>query len=844
MTNRRFFINGPSRKHYVSGWHWVVASVLPLTGFEVLAQEQEAVSVSSPAQLPELLITAPVQNPGGISESGAGEYIFDQSYIERFGSADGGLENILKLVPGIQFGESSQSVEGLTDLKPESISISGGRFYENNFVLDGLSNSNRLDPASDSSSSSVSDIGGHEQSLFIDADLIGELKVYDSNVPAAYGGFTGGVVDATTRRAGREAEGKLTVSGTRSQWTRFRTFTREWDPEIETLPPTPPEEPEFERYRAAFTYSAPLNDEIGLITSVSQAYSETPDVSLGNTRNRTQSNQNVLLKLSSQLGDAAILDLSATWSPYSSDTFITDTKASDYTVNGGGYNLKAGFEYLGEQLEHNLDLGWTSSVNEREAPNGYFSWENTRSRQWGREADVGLSREGGYGDLDKIQNSTDLAYSVTTLPVGIGPVEVTNEAGIQASHSTYRFRRDEDLAIYSGAVINTDVQCRGITLDCVQNEQYFSSRNIYQADDVEVALNEAGFYGETTLAWLRLTGTLGLRYDYNDFLENHDVAFRSRATFDVFDDARTLLIAGFNRYYGAALLTYKLREARAPYYSEYRSTEQNVVTEWQREVGQGDYRYVFDDVDTPFSDEQTLGLDQALLGGRMVLKVVKRDNQDEFARTTTDTQADGYRYYIMNNEGSSEYLGISLGWNGVYGDTMVSVSGTWSETKTNNADYDDPIDNTSPSEFVWYQGQRLTYGELDVLRSDFNRPVVINIGVSHRFSNQLSGALNGRYRGDYAQIIDTGREVDGELITSASGEVVRESLTEYADEDRPDTFLFDLSMRYTHPEIYGTSLIAEAELRNLFNDRVHTVLDGDSGIEPGRQLWLTLGLEF
>ena len=197
MTNRRCLINGPSRKHYVSGRHWIVASFLSLSGSGLMAEEQESVSASTsrPVQLPELLITAPVQNPGGTSESGAGEYIFDQSYIERFGSADGGLENILKLVPGIQFGESSQSVEGLTDLRPESISISGGRFYENNFVLDGLSNSNRLDPASDSSSSSVSDIGGHEQSLFIDADLIGELKVYDSNVPAAYGGFTGGVVE-------------------------------------------------------------------------------------------------------------------------------------------------------------------------------------------------------------------------------------------------------------------------------------------------------------------------------------------------------------------------------------------------------------------------------------------------------------------------------------------------------------------------------------------------------------------------------------------------------------------------------------------------------------------------
>ncbi len=199
---------------------------------------QDSTDHSAAKQLPELVITAPVANPGGVGETGAGEYVFERDYIEQFGAVDGGLEGVLKLVPGIQFGEDSEGVDGLTDLKPESISISGGRFYENQFVVDGLGNSNRLDPASDSDGFGIDDIGGHEQALFLDADLIGELKVYDSNVPAAYGGFTGGgVVDATTRRAGNEAEGKLSVSGSRSQWTQFRTFTRDWDPESQALPP-------------------------------------------------------------------------------------------------------------------------------------------------------------------------------------------------------------------------------------------------------------------------------------------------------------------------------------------------------------------------------------------------------------------------------------------------------------------------------------------------------------------------------------------------------------------------------------------------------------------------------
>lgn len=826
--------------------HSVSVVMFFLPGF-VVAQAGDPASTADARdahELPELLITAPVQNPGGVDETGAGRTVFEREYIEQFGRADGGLDSVLKLVPGIQFGEDAESVEGMTDLKPESISISGGRFYENRFVVDGLSNSNRLDPASNSDGSGIDDIGGHEQSLFLDSDLIGELRVYESNVPAAYGGFTGGVVDATTRRAGDEAEGRISLSGTRSDWTNFRVFTREFDPETDTNPPIPPEEPDYERYRANFHYSAPLTGSVGLLTSVSQAYSETPGVSLGETRNRTQSNQNVLFKLSSDVGAAGILDLSATYAPYKSESFLTDVRGSDYTVEGGGYSVRAGYDYLGDSLEHEVDLGWTRSVNRREAPNGYFTWQNTRSRQWGREADAGLTREGGYGDLDKFQESTTLTYSVTTFPIRFGGLDISHEAGIEASNSSYRFKRDNTLYVYDKAVVNSDVQCRGITLDCVQEEQYFSGRRVYQAEDVTVRLNEAALYGETTFAWSRLTGAFGIRYDYNDFLKNHDVAYRSRGTFDVFGDGQTRLIAGLNRYYGAALLTYKLREARASFYREYRAIEQNIVTDWERESGQGDYRYVFDDVETPYSDEQTLGMEQTLFGGIMTVKLVKRDNEDEFARTTTDTQEDGFRYYIMNNDGSSEYRGVSVGWNGVFGNTLVNVHGTWSETETRNADYDDPVNDIPPSEFVYYEGKRVAYGELDVLRSDFNRPVVVNISVAHRFHERLSGSVNGRFRGAYDQIVRTGRIVEGELIDTGGGEVVREFLDEYVDEKRQATFLVDLGMEYRHPVTADSFLTTGVEVRNVFDDRVYTVPEGQSGVEPGRQLWLTLALDF
>lgn len=825
------------------GWPGNITLAAVLAASTAAGAETTEPADSDALALPPLLITAPVQNPGGLDESGAGQTLFGRPYLEQFGQADGNLDGVLRLVPGLQFGEDSESVEELTELRPGSVSISGGRFYENLFVLDGLSNSNRLDPAADGDGSGIFGVAGHEQSLFMDAGVIEQVTVYDANVPAAYGGFTGGVVEATTRRAGDQPEGRLRISGTHADWTRFHVFTREWDPDSAAALPEPPETPDFRRYRASASYATPVSERSGLLTSLSESYSTTPEVSLDETRNRIQRNRNLFLKLGSDLGEAATLDVSATWAPYESEGFIADVLNSDYSLSGGGYGLKAAFRYLGTSLEQSLDLGWTRSDSSRDAPNGYFSWENTRSRQWGREADVGLSREGGYGDLDMLEDAVSLGYSLQTQPLHLGEVTLSHEAGVDARHSRSRFRRDETLYVYDNAVINADLQCRGYVSDCIQGEQYFSTRRVYQADDVTVTLNEVGLYAETTAGWRRLTATLGLRYDYNDFLRNHDLALRSRVLLDVFGDGDTRLTAGVNRYYGAPLLSYRLREARVPYYTEYRTTEYNIVTDWERASGQGDYRYRFDNLETPYSDEMALGLSQSLFGGILTLKLVRRENRNEFSRTTTDTQEDGYRYYLMNNDGSSDYRGVSLAWNRVYGNTLINVHATWSETETHNADYDDPVDATAPSEYVWYRGRRIRYGELDVLREDYNRPLVIQAAVSHRFSEAWSGTISGRYRGTYDVIVDTGQQVDGELVDTGNGELVRETLEVYEDRRRRSTLLFDASLEHRYP-IGDSFLVAGIEVRNLLDDRVYTVTDGDSGIEPGRQLWLTLGMDF
>ncbi|MCG5517194.1 MULTISPECIES: TonB-dependent siderophore receptor [unclassified Ectothiorhodospira] len=813
-----------------------------LAVYEVHANEATHAGATD-AHLETIMVRPIGQTPLDGERTAAGRYRFDARYIERFGGADGSVDGVLRLVPGLQFGESALTTESLLDLRPESFSISGGRFYENQFLLDGMSITNRLDPAS-TNPNAISDVPGHEQSQFIDSALIGEIRVFDSNVPAEFSRFTGGVVEVETRRAGMEADGSVSYSATRSDWVSYRTFTRDWDPDSGTLPPEPPGTPEFSRDRLSLNYATPVGEASGVVIGLSRARSSTPQVTLGRSRSQEQENTNLLLKLTTPLGDRGLIDWSVGYAPYSNDRFIVDAKDSDFTIKGGGYSSTGNLEYAGDRLDHQFRVGVNYSENSRSAPKDFFNWANTRSIDWGRRADVGNSRQGGFGDLDKEQGSLSFRWMAETMGNDLGQAEVRHRFGAEANHQRYRFQRDEDLYVYQNPVINSEVQCRGNRYDCQQREQYFSTRSVYPADDVEVSLNEAGLFGETTLNWKRVTGTVGLRYDHDDFLGNHDIAYRTRGSLDVFDDGRTVVRAGANRYYGAALLTYKLREARAPFFREYRGTTQNVVRDWEVDSGEGTFRYVFEDLDTPFSDELMVGLRQALLGGVLDLQLVQRDNRDEFARTTTDTQPDGYRYYLMNNDGHSRYRGVSASWYREFGETLVGLHLTYSETRTSNADYDDPVDATGSGQYVSYRGERIRYGELDILREDFARPVVANLSLSRPFGERIRADLNTRYRGRQSVITRTGRVVDGELVELPSGERVFEQLDEYERESRPVTFITDLSLSYSQPMPGATALTAQVQVNNLFDERTHTVPSGQSGVEIGRHYWVSLKYDF
>lgn len=773
-------------------------------------------------------------------QNAIGAHTLNQQALEDFGSATGNLSDSLDTLPNVQFSEDVLKPEEQYDIRPQSISISGGRTYENNFQLDGISNDSRLDPVGAASEAAINDLPSHEQAIFIDTADLKSVTVYDSNVPAEFGRFTGGVVDAKSKTPERERKTTINVSGTRSDWNNYFILTQPQDP-TDPTESEPPTEPEFKRDRFHISHTMPIGLESAGRFSLGRTSSSIPILSLGQTEQKEQQNLNVSATFNTPIRDNADLSVTMNHAPYESTSLIKNAKDSELKIEGGGTRLTSTLKVDTDTTEHDLKIGASFSQNNRTAPKDFYNWANTKSRRWGLDNDLTSSKEGGFGDLEKHQNQLTVNWKAKR-DAQLANQAVTFNYGVEVKNTEAGFKRKESTSIYSDPITNSGVQCLGQTSNCVQNEQYFSQRKVYPEDDVSVSLLESSAFAEATVKKGRLKTTVGARLDHDDFLKNTNVGWRTRASFDAFDDGKTTITAGLNRYYGGALLSYKLREAAKPYQEEYRGTTQNVINEWQIDSGQGSFKYRFDDVDTPYSDEISLGVKQKLAGGVGEVKLLSRDNKDEFARTTTETQPDGFRYYLMNNDGSSRYQSVSVSWDKKKGKTTYGIYASYSKTESTNDDYDDTLDATPDSAAVWYNGQRTKRGELDRLRADFARPIVAGAYISHEFKHGLKASFKARLRGKYDTIVETGREHSAGVVTNPDGSRTEEKLTIYDDKTLPTTVLSDVKFAWQPPKLKNT--IINLDINNVFDRRTHTVASGKEGIETGRSVWLGLKTSF
>ncbi len=119
-----------------------------------------------------------------------GTVILDKETIEALPIRNGHVNEIISIVPGVQYNEGSADSFTQGEIQPPPVSISGSRFYDNNYTIDGTNNNSPLDPASDTQQKD-NKLPGHPQIHILNSQMIDQVTVYNSNIPAEYGASPG-----------------------------------------------------------------------------------------------------------------------------------------------------------------------------------------------------------------------------------------------------------------------------------------------------------------------------------------------------------------------------------------------------------------------------------------------------------------------------------------------------------------------------------------------------------------------------------------------------------------------------------------------------------------------------
>jgi len=840
-----------------------------------------------------------------IATSSQGSYTLDQDLLRDYNFGNGNLNDILGILPGVQYSETANSVDQVSNIKPGEVSISGSEGFKSGYSIDGVNNNSRLSTGNAAADRNLlQDVSGHSQEVFINLNLLEQVEVFDANIPAKYGQFSGGLVNARTKDAGDTLHWGIDYRSTQSDWVTYNEIISDYDDgEWPLLTPT------FEKQSLNLYLDTPILEHGGLVAQFQYTKADETLRQLSHLRTQQQTNYNGLVKYHHQLGANDLISISYLNAPYQGQYFDLFAANSDYTVDGGGQTLTLNWQHQADHSDSETTLSLRSSDNSKKAPNYRLSWNRLIGKDWGINTGSQYSVEGGYGDIDKTQQTLSLRHDSEITLTPIFNAQHQLDIGFELSQQRSVFDRKVDSIIYSGAISNANIMCGSYRLDCVEtilkqsiealeNElgrtldlttyedfilyqqnivqagQYFQTRQVSPASKVEVAVNSLALYGESTFDWSMLNLSLGLRYDYNDFFKQHNLAPRVRGAVDLFNDQSHSIVFGLNRYYEAQLTHYKLNQAMEPIHSETRRTFEQQPQQWQAQLLKQGYRYSYTDTKTPFSDELTLAYRMTLLGGTLEAKFLGRNNRDSINRRRGFDQ-DGQAILYGDNSGSSRYQRLSLSWMASFENQHLEINLSKASNSTSRKNFDGAIGDSlnnqgyplndysyDDSELVFLNylevvtdqnggksykevNDLITRHDLELEQQDFNRPIIANISWGGQWKN-LRLSAHARYLGEQDVLYATSLMKSVEIASSICNGCVAASkeFPVYQKGVRPAYWLINAGAKYQLSALSTGDVTLSVDIENLLNQRTYQVAPLATGTELGRRFWLGLSYQY
>lgn len=279
----------------------------------------------------------------------------------------------------------------------------------------------------------------------------------------------------------------------------------------------------------------------------------------------------------------------------------------------------------------------------------------------------------------------------------------------------------------------------------------------------------------------------------------------------------------------------------------------------------------FEELKTPYVDEQMIGFSQDFAGLNLTAKYIHRNGRDEVVRTTSDKLGlpalDGYApsgYYIYTNKGRSKTDVVSLTLESKKPLELFNVKNNfslgfdWTQVKRNTATYSSNLSKAQlDDEYVLWNGTPTRYSERPA--DNFVKPYSIKLTTDHSWK-MLGGDwhLNNLFafkQGYKASVRkqeqnDKGRWQYKTVAGSAYG-IDQPTLDVYEVQKLPSTFTWDLRLGAEYEVYKKNKLFFNIDVMNVTNKKnvgLASLSNRTDEVTPtyevGRQFWFELGYKF
>lgn len=644
--------------------------------------------------------------------------------LESTPSGNGDIGSALKILPNVQFNNAQGRSSTPGEIDPASISISGGLFFQNNFLLDGFNMNNDINPMGNNifGSSNHSQWGSTaSQGLPVDTSLLDSITVLDSNVSAAYGRFTGGVVEANVRKPRQDKKGingwhanmsyQITQGNANGfSLTRYHIDSNEYDDFINST--TEYYQPNFIKHLVRANVEGYATKNLGFIVSWNTtrsyiplyAYSSTytQGTEAGSKKDQKRVIDNYYIKAHYNPNENLTIEANLAYMPQANTYFRPSVKGSFFDLQSGG--VQSGVKLLYQTgiglLTSSLGYAFMESSRYAES-NSWATWRYSEGdKNWVFNPARPLLNEGGFGDMKQNSHTLTFKSDFAFEPLELARTTHNFKIGGEAGFASVLRERVNGYYVFAGYRIGglgTDyikdldgVSCPkdslglnacseastnygGANYNEVWNGQYMTqvrahapgknvfntlSYGIFAEDDIEVDL---GIFGN-------LNTRLGLRLDGDNYMSKHTLAPRFSTSYvtPAKKQWQTQLTFGANRYYGRNMLAYRIYDSAnasqtLKYY--YRTTP----SDWILDTSANPITdTIFSKLKVPYDDELMGGIVQHLGIFSVSLKYIYRAGRDQIKRTRRDStipapdSSHSSSSWVYDNDGRSTSHIIAL----------------------------------------------------------------------------------------------------------------------------------------------------------------------------------------